>query len=69
VRDVGDPALAGKYDLVTAFECIHNMSDPVSAHRSMRRLIGEDGTVIVGDERVGESFTPTGNDVEWMMYG
>jgi SAM-dependent methyltransferase len=69
VRDAGDPELAGNYDLVTAFECIHDMSDPVSALRSMRRLVGEDGTVIVGDERVGESFTPTGNDVEWMMYG
>jgi 2-polyprenyl-3-methyl-5-hydroxy-6-metoxy-1,4-benzoquinol methylase len=69
VRDAGDEALAGKYDLVTAFECIHDMSDPVSALSTMRRLAGEDGAVIVGDERVGESFTSTGNDVEWMMYG
>ena len=69
VRDAGDEALAGKYDLVTAFECIHDMSDPVSALKTMRRLVGVDGAVIVGDERVGESFTATGNDVEWMMYG
>jgi len=69
VRDAGDPELAGKYDLVTAFECIHDMSDPVSALRSMRRLAGDKGAVIIGDERVGDAFTADGNDVEWMMYG
>jgi 2-polyprenyl-3-methyl-5-hydroxy-6-metoxy-1,4-benzoquinol methylase len=69
VRDAGDPELEGKYDLVTAFECIHDMSDPVSALRSMRKLAGEKGAVIVADERVGDTFTSTGNDVEWMMYG
>jgi 2-polyprenyl-3-methyl-5-hydroxy-6-metoxy-1,4-benzoquinol methylase len=69
VRDAGDPTLTGGYDLVTAFECIHDMSDPVSALRTMRKLVGENGAVIIADERVGDTFTPTGNDVEWMMYG
>jgi 2-polyprenyl-3-methyl-5-hydroxy-6-metoxy-1,4-benzoquinol methylase len=69
VRDAGDPELAGRYDLVTAFECIHDMSDPVSALRTMRRLAKDDGTVLVVDERVGESFTPQGNDVDGFMYG
>jgi 2-polyprenyl-3-methyl-5-hydroxy-6-metoxy-1,4-benzoquinol methylase len=69
VRDVGDPALAGQYDLVTAFECIHDMSQPVAVLGSMRKLTGERGAVLVVDERVGEVFTPTGTDVERMMYG
>jgi 2-polyprenyl-3-methyl-5-hydroxy-6-metoxy-1,4-benzoquinol methylase len=69
VRDAGDPMLGGSYDLVTAFECIHDMSDPVGALRTMRRLVNGTGTVLVADERVGDTFTPTGNDVEWMMYG
>jgi 2-polyprenyl-3-methyl-5-hydroxy-6-metoxy-1,4-benzoquinol methylase len=69
VRDAGDPALAGHYDLVTACECIHDMSQPVAVLRSMRKLAGEHGTVLVVDERVGERFTPTGTDVERMMYG
>ncbi|HET7089290.1 MAG TPA: class I SAM-dependent methyltransferase [Anaerolineae bacterium] len=69
VRDAGDPALEGAYDLVTAVECVHDMSDPVGALRTMRRLSGERGTVLIVDERVGESFTAKGNDVEWMMYG
>ena len=69
VRDAGDPTLAGQYDLVTAFECVHDMSDPVAALRAMRQLAGERGVVLVVDERVGHTFTATGNDVEWMMYG
>jgi SAM-dependent methyltransferase len=69
VRDASDPMLAGQYDLVTAFECIHDMSDPVGALRMMRQLAGEHGTVLVVDERVGDTFTAQGNDVEWMMYG
>ena len=25
--------------------------------------------MLIVDERVGDAFTPQGNDVEWMMYG
>lgn len=41
VRDASDPSLAGGYDLVAAFECLHDMSDPVGALRTMRQLAGE----------------------------
>lgn len=68
-RDGADPALNGRYDLVTAFECIHDLGDPVGVLRTMRRLAGEHGAVVVMDERVGDTFTAKGNDVEWMMYG
>jgi SAM-dependent methyltransferase len=68
-RDAGDPALKGQYDLVTAFECIHDMSDPVGALRTMLNMVGETGTVIIMDERVGDKFSARGNEVEWMMYG
>lgn len=69
VRDASDPSLAGQYDLVTAFECVHDMSNPVEALGTMRRLAGKDGSVLIVDERVGDRFTAQGNDVEWMMYG
>lgn len=72
LRDAADPELAGRYDLVTAFECLHDMSDPVGALRAMGRLAGENGTVLVVDERVNEKFEPRpadDNDVDWMMYG
>jgi len=31
VRDAADPALAGRYDLATIFEALHDMSQPVPA--------------------------------------
>ena len=68
-QNAGDPSLRGSYDLVTAFECVHDMADPVGALRTMLHLAGEAGSVIVMDERVGDRFTARGNDVEWMMYG
>jgi 2-polyprenyl-3-methyl-5-hydroxy-6-metoxy-1,4-benzoquinol methylase len=69
VRDAADPGLAGQYDLVVAFECIHDMSDPVGALKAMRNLAGPKGAVLVVDERVGESFSTSKNDIDWMMYG
>lgn len=59
----------GSYDLVTAFECVHDMSDPVSVLSTMRSLAEPDGTVVVMDERVAESFTPEAGPVEEFMYG
>jgi 2-polyprenyl-3-methyl-5-hydroxy-6-metoxy-1,4-benzoquinol methylase len=70
VRNAGDPQLAGRYDLVTAFECIHDMSNPVDALRAMRNLLTDRGAGLVVDERVGDAFTAKGGeDFEWMMYG
>lgn len=59
----------GTYDLVCAFECIHDLPDPVAVLTSMRRLAGPDGTVLVMDERVAEEFTAPGDEVEQLMYG
>lgn len=69
VRDAGDPELAGQYDLVIACECVHDMSDPVSALSTMRRMARNGGAVIVVDERVHEEFSPEGGDIERLMYG
>jgi SAM-dependent methyltransferase len=69
VRDAADPGLAGGYDLVTAFETVHDMAQPVEALRRMRGLVAEGGAVIVADERVGEAFSAPGTDVERLNYG
>ena len=67
-HDAADPALAGRYDLVTIFEALHDMAHPVEALRTVRRLVAEGGAVIVMDERVGESFTAPADEVERLMY-
>jgi len=69
VRDAGDPALAGQYDLAMAIECIHDMPNPVSVLRAMRRLVGNRGPVLVVDEEVADRFIAPGDDVERYMYG
>ena len=69
LRDAGDPVLSGRYDLVTAFETIHDMADPVKSLRNMRKLAGPEGSVIVMDERTAERFTGKGNEIEKILYG
>lgn len=69
VRDASDPSLAGQYDLVTAFECLHDMKNPVGALRMMGNLAGERGSVLVVDEKVGENFSVNGDSLDWLMYG
>lgn len=59
----------GRYDLVTAFECIHDMADPVGVLRAMREKLAPGGTAIVVDERVAEEFTAPGDLIERFCYG
>ncbi len=70
VADAG-AAVAGRqtYDLVVAFECIHDLSHPVDVLASMRALAGERGAVIVMDERVADEFGAPADEVERLMYG
>ncbi len=68
-RDAADPALEGTFDLVVAFECVHDMARPVEALRAMHSLVAEGGAVIIADERVADTFTAPGDDVEQYMYG
>ena len=67
VGDVAD--VTGRYDLVAAFECVHDLPDPVSVLAATRRLAEPDGVVLVMDENVAETFTAPGDDVERLMYG
>jgi SAM-dependent methyltransferase len=56
VRDAGDPALAGSYDLVIANYTIHDLPQPVEVLRSMRRLAGTSGVVLGSDPKAGDAF-------------
>jgi predicted O-methyltransferase YrrM len=67
--DAADPSLAGAYDLVAAFECIHDLPRPVEVLATMRRLAGEDGVVLVMDERVGEEFTAPADEPDRLRTG
>ena len=58
--------IEGEFDLVTVFEAIHDMSQPVEVLAALRGL---GGTLLVVDERVADSFTAPGDDVERLMFG
>jgi len=68
-RDAADPELAGRYDLVTVFEALHDMSYPVHVLRTLRGMLADGGSVIVGDERTEESFQAPASDLERLYYG
>lgn len=69
LRNAADVEPETPYDLACAFECIHDMADPVGVLSAMRALVGPGGTVLIADERVADQFTPNGDEVERIMYG
>jgi len=67
--DPGEAEPSHRYDLVTAFECIHDMPQPVPVLATMRSMVDDDGAVMIMDEGVAETFTAPGDDLERLMYG
>jgi 2-polyprenyl-3-methyl-5-hydroxy-6-metoxy-1,4-benzoquinol methylase len=68
-RDAADPELSGRYDLVTIFEALHDMSYPVDVLRTARALLSDGGRVLVADEKTAERFALDAGDVERLYYG
>jgi 2-polyprenyl-3-methyl-5-hydroxy-6-metoxy-1,4-benzoquinol methylase len=54
----------GGYDLVTMFDCLHDMGDPVGAARHVRSTLKPDGTWMIVEPNAGdrteENFNPVG---------
>jgi hypothetical protein len=68
-QDAADPDLSGRYDLVTIFEALHDMAQPVDALRAARRMLSDGGHVLVADERTADRFSLDAGDVERLYYG
>lgn len=58
----------GPYDAAFAFECIHDMAQPIDVLRAMRRAVAADGPVVVMDEAVGDRFDVPGAELDALMY-
>jgi predicted O-methyltransferase YrrM len=69
VTDATDLGGAGGYDLVTVFEALHDMSRPVDVLSAARRMLSEDGTLLVADGLVAEEFTVPASPQERTEYG
>jgi 2-polyprenyl-3-methyl-5-hydroxy-6-metoxy-1,4-benzoquinol methylase len=69
LADAADPALEGRYDLVTILEAVHDLSRPVEVLGAVRGMLKADGAALVVDERVAETFAAPGEDLDRLMYG
>ena len=56
------------YDLVTMFDCLHDMGDPVGAARHVRDTIADDGTWMVVEPVAGDSVEDNLNPVGRVYY-
>lgn len=62
--------LAGQgYDLVTMFDCLHDMGDPLAAARKVRSCLAEGGTWMVVEPRAGDHVEDNFNPVGRAYYG
>jgi 2-polyprenyl-3-methyl-5-hydroxy-6-metoxy-1,4-benzoquinol methylase len=68
VADVSGPGFSGRFDLVTIFEALHDMSRPVEALRAARGLLTPSGSVVIADELVADTFTAPASDLERYHY-
>ncbi|MDT5093700.1 MAG: hypothetical protein QOH60_3063 [Mycobacterium sp.] len=59
----------GPYDLVTMFDCLHDMGDPVGAARHVREVIAEDGTWMIVEPAAGDHVQDNLNPVGRTFYG
>lgn len=59
---------AETFDLVTCFETLHDMGDPVGALRTARRVLAPGGHVLIGDDLGAEQFTVAADPFERLAY-
>jgi SAM-dependent methyltransferase len=58
-----------EYDLVTMFDCLHDMGDPVGAARHVRSTLAPDGTWMIVEPKAGDAVEDNFNPVGRVYYG
>jgi SAM-dependent methyltransferase len=59
----------GRFAAAFAFECVHDMPQPVEVLAAARASLAPGGFLVVMDEAVAEEFAPHGDELERVMYG
>ena len=57
------------YDLVTMFDCLHDMGDPIGAARHVRDTLAADGTWMIVEPAAGDRVEDNLNPVGRAYYG
>jgi SAM-dependent methyltransferase len=58
----------GKYDLVTVFDCLHDMGDPVGAAKHVREALKPDGTWMIVEPFANDEMKDNMNPVGRVYY-
>ncbi len=66
--DISELSTVDAYDLVCAFDSLHDMAQPVAALRACRRLVAEHGCVLLLEPRAQERFTAPADLMERFIY-
>jgi len=64
-----DAFTGGPYDIVTMFDCLHDMGDPVGAAKHIRDVIAVDGTWMIVEPAAGDVVENNLNPVGRTFYG
>ena len=56
------------YDLVTTFDCLHDMGDPLGAARRVREALAPDGTWLLVEPNAGDAVEDNLNPVGRLYY-
>ncbi len=60
--------LPGHYDLVTIFDCLHDMGDPVGAMKHIRQLLDENGACMIVEPMAGDRLADNLNPIGRLYY-
>lgn len=58
-----------RYQLITAFDCVHDLSDPMGVLSAVRERLHEDGTFLVLEIKAGDRLEENVHAIGAMFYG
>jgi len=60
---------AGKFDLITICDCIHDLAAPVETLRQIKDLLGDDAVLFIVEPKAADRLEDNQNPVATMFYG
>jgi hypothetical protein len=63
-----DASSGNGYDLVTAFDCLHDMGEPVAVARYVRQALADDGAWMIVEPKAGDRVEDNLNPVGRAYY-
>jgi 2-polyprenyl-3-methyl-5-hydroxy-6-metoxy-1,4-benzoquinol methylase len=68
-KDAAVLSVDGPVAFATAFECLHDMANPVEVLRAVHRTLDPTGAMLVVDEKTGDTFSGRPDRLEAYFYG